>query len=358
MELNVSCSLSQTGYGIASLNILKELDGLGWDIAVVPKGKPFANTEAEAHLITKWMNKGKYFHHDAPHLNIWHQFDLGQTFGRGPKYAFPFFELNKFNDIEKHNLKYPDHIISSSKWAASVVADQVGSPSSIVPLGIDSALFSPASDKGGKGESPYRFLNIGKWEVRKGHDILVDIFNKAFTKKDNVELCLLTNNPFLNQNQTNEWISLYKKSGLGDKIKILPHIDTHNQLAQLIKSCDCAIFPSRAEGWNLEALECMACGLPVIITNYSAHKEFCNSFNSFLVEPNGLEDAYDGIWFHGDGQWASLDDNSVEQFAYLMRHCYEQRPTNLEGIETGKKFTWKNSAEQLAFALGSGVSPA
>ena len=346
MDINVTCSLSNTGYGIAAKNILMELDRAGHHISVIPKGNGEADDQEQQYFLKKWINNGYMFPHNAPHVNIWHQFDLGQTFGRGTKYGFPFFELNRFNDREKHNLNYPDHLIVSSKWAAEVVKEQTGRDSYIVPLGVNTEIFSAASQN--KDKPTFKFINAGKWEVRKGHDILVEIFNRAFNKNDNVELVLIPFNPFLNSQETIAWERLYKNSPLGDKITIVPHNNySHRDIASIMRQCDCGIFPSRAEGWNLELLECMACGLPVITTNYSAHTEFCNSFNSYLIDPVSTELAYDGKWFFNQGDWAKLDDSSIDQFAGIMRHIYQNRPYNIEGVETAQKFTWKASATAL-----------
>ena len=38
-------------------------------------------------------------------------------------------------------------------------------------------------------------------------------------------------------------------------------------------------------------LEAMASGLPVIVTNYGGHLDFCNAANSFLINNRGLVDA-------------------------------------------------------------------
>ena len=46
---------------------------------------------------------------------------------------------------------------------------------------------------------------------------------------------------------------------------------------------DCGVFPSRAEGRNLELLEMMSAGKHVITTDYSAHTEFCTKDNAGLV---------------------------------------------------------------------------
>jgi hypothetical protein len=54
---------------------------------------------------------------------------------------------------------------------------------------------------------------MGKWEVRKGHDILVELFNDAFMSTDDVELWMCNHNPFYTKEE-NEII----KSGNGDEL--------------------------------------------------------------------------------------------------------------------------------------------
>jgi glycosyltransferase involved in cell wall biosynthesis len=111
---------------------------------------------------------------------------------------------------------------------------------------------------------------------------------------------------------------------------------------------DCGIFLSRAEGWNLELLEMMSMNKPVITTNYSAHTEFCNPSNAHLVDIDELESAYDGKWFFGYGEWAKIGPKQKEQAIELMRHVYKSNiRTNIAGLETGKHYSWQNSARHL-----------
>ena len=63
----------------------------------------------------------------------------------------------------------------------------------------------------------------------------------------------------------------------------MPRVATQHHVAALLADCDCGVFPSRAEGWNLGLLECMSVGLNVIATNYSAHTEFVEPANCRLV---------------------------------------------------------------------------
>ena len=73
----------------------------------------------------------------------------------------------------------------------------------------------------------YKFINIGKLEIRKGHDFLLEAFNNAFTEEDNVELYMLNHNGFLTEQENKIWANMYKQSKLGSKINIILERNTH-----------------------------------------------------------------------------------------------------------------------------------
>ena len=98
----------------------------------------------------------------------------------------------------------------------------------------------------------------------------------------------------------------------------------------------------------MELLEMMACGKPVIATNYSAHTEFCTEDNAMLIEIEDVEDAYDGKWFSGQGRWAEFGYDQEERLIDCMRVCYRDRILgNPAGLKTAKKFTWENTVDKL-----------
>ena len=130
-----------------------------------------------------------------------------------------------------------------------------------------------------------------------------------------------------------------------NRVKLFSGFDTQNELAQLVANSNCGLYPSRAEGWNLELLECMSMNKPAITTNYSAHTEFCTSDNCYLVNIDEKEKAFDGKAFQGQGNWAKLGQNQIDNIIEHMRFVYNNRiNTNLNGIETAKKYSWSNSA--------------
>jgi len=341
-SLNFISPICQTGYGIAGTNLLVELDKQ-LDLYTLPISKVQVVNPDFQQIIQNSVNRD--FIYDAPCLRLWHQHDLSQYIGKGLKAAFPIFELNRFPDRIKHHLAYPDLLFVCSKWAQQIIKKEIGRESVVTPLGVDTNIFYPMPNPTKDKQPNYVFFMGGKIEKRKGHDILVDLFNKAFTKKDKVELWLLWHNPFLPPEEVKKWHDLYSSSKMGSQIHFVPPQQFHQQIAQIMNQIDCGLCFSRAEGWNLEALELMAMGKPVIVTNYSGHTEFCTKDNSFLIDIEDLEPAQDHIWFHGEGDWAEIGKNQEEQIIEYMRRCYKERPGNVEGVATARQFSWKNTAK-------------
>lgn len=346
-EIIYNAPINPMGYGVAGSNILYELDKIA-NVSLFPIGG-VEITDKKIEEVFHRTNGNLNTDFSSPTVKIWHQHQLIDRIGRGKYYGFPIFELDDFSTVEKLSLSAPDELIVCSQWAKTVLEKTVKQKVSVVPLGIDTDIFYPHERN---GSETYRFFTIGKWEIRKAHDIIVECFNRAFEYDDNVELHMLCHNPFLNEQQTNNWIDICENCDLSSKVFVRPRVNSHQDVANFIRNMDCGVFPAKAEGWNLELLESMASGKPVIATNYSAHTEFCNKDNSYLVEIDDVEPAFDGIWFDGNkGNWAYIGESQKEQIIEHMRYCYTNRPTNPEGIKTGRNYTWKNSAKILESIL-------
>jgi len=345
-KINLSCPINQTGYGISSLNILKELIQIS-ELSYLPIGQPSVGNQEDYNTIQSLLNNQDSANINSPFIKIWHQFDLGTRFGRGKYFAFPFFELDTFNTREKQHLSVPDVLFATSEWAKNVmINNDITTPIEVIPLGVDMSIFNYLENP--KQTDKYIFLNIGKWEVRKGHDILHELFKKAFPNEKDVELWVLaseTTNSYSNAEQLIEWKNLYSED---DRIKISSGVTSQKEIAQIMSQASCGIFPSRAEGWNLELLEMMAMNKPVIATNYSAHTEFCDKNNTYLIDIETTEPANDKKAFYGQGNWAKLGHNQQDQIIEHMRYVYQNKVlTNTSGLTTAQIFSWKNSASKI-----------
>lgn len=350
--MNIIAPICQTGYGIAAANIVNAAIKKGIRTSLFPLGGVTCEQEY-AENIQLALNNAQYFD-DSPCVRIWHQFDMSMFVGRGKKVGFPIFELDKFTSVEKYHLSSLDHIFVCSEWAKQVILNNgIKVPTSVVPLGTDAALFSPTISK----YQPTVFLNVGKWEKRKGHDVLLEAFNRAFDLNDDVMLWMMCNNMFFTPEQNNYWVNKFKNSPLGNKISILPPQNSQAEVAAIMQKADCGVFPARAEGWNLEIPEMMACGKHIITTNYSGHTEYCNPYNSMLLDTVDTEPAVglpglDDRWFFGQGNWVKITDEHIDQMADYMRAVHQLKQDgkldmNQNGIETAKKLSWENTVDTM-----------
>jgi glycosyltransferase involved in cell wall biosynthesis len=339
-----------TGYGISGYNIWKELYKQHDNLSLFVIGNGNIEMEWDKESLVKSISHYDSFNKEYPCVKIWHGHDFFSRIAGCSKYGgLSFFELDTISTVEKASYNTLDIIFAPSKWAKDVLENNgVKSKVVVCPTGVDTNIFDGITPED-KLNDKYIFINIGKWEVRKGHDVLVNIFNKAFTKDDNVELWMANHNPFLNEEQRKNWISIYKDSALGDKIRIYPRVPSQKMLSKIMAYTDCGIFPSRGEGWNNEAVEMMAMNKPIIITNCTAHTEYCNSDNSYLVNIDKNELANDGIWFKNNGNWAHIGDNQIDQMVEHMRYVYKNNiRSNSSGLSTARNLSWDKTAKIIS----------
>lgn len=365
MRINLQAPLNTTGYGVVSHGVLRELSKTH-EVALWPIG---GVDSQDRGLIHECHARTKFYDPAAPSLRIWHEFDLAQHIGKGIRAAYPIFELDRLKPSSLHHVKSQDVVFVTSKWYkaglmnAGVPAEKIV----VAPPGVDKEIFSPCE---ANSTGPTTFVNIGKYEYRKGHDVLLEAFCRAFKPTDDVRLVMLSENPcFSSQDEKNayngEWNAYYKNSPMGAHIELLPRQKGQREVAEVMSRADCGVFPARAEGWGLESAEMLAMGKEVILTNYSGHTEYMTADNSRWIQADGYEVAHDGKWFRRDdpewvgnpGCWAKLSEGAVEQLVDHMRevHAFKQSGDlgiNQAGIDSMARFTWKNTADIIVGALG------
>ncbi|MFH1741650.1 MAG: glycosyltransferase family 4 protein [bacterium] len=273
-----------------------------------------------------------------------HLFDIDLPKFGDPSLGWHLFETDALKTAPVSRLRNLDGILVCSKWAAAVLHSMGFAPQAVhvVPGGVDTDLFMPhrSSDT-----DRFVFLNIGMWQRRKSQDILVDAFLEAFPKGTDAVLKFLTNWSPYRTSDTYEEIKTHVLARAGDRIEFLPYIKHYSDLPALFSQVDCGVFPYRGEGWCMPLIEMMACGKPAIATYHSGPTEYLNEDNAYLLHPSGYEYAFDIPHFLGEGRWATIHKGDLVD---LLRHAYQQgRRTNHAGIETAKKFSWKNSARRL-----------
>lgn len=357
MKLNLLTPLNTLGYGYVGCYLAKNLYEQGHDVSLFPIGQVQIDNLATHKIVNGLIKNAKHYDKTANSLRIYHQFSLAEHVGKAAHIGFPIFELNKFSDVEKHHIQNQDKVVVCSKWARDIILSETTQTNvDVVPLGVDQQVLlgaktlKPSVER--HSDTECVFINVGKWEIRKGHDLLIECFNKAFDVDDKVELWLMCDNPFLKPEERALWeqLALHSKMGRRGRVRLIPRVPTQMEVLAIMNQADIGVWPALAEGWNLELLEMMALGKQVIATNYSAHTEFCNADNATLIDVRTTVPAYDGKWFYGQGEWAFMHGKPTADLVDRLREGYKSglyAETNHNGVLTGKQFSWENSARKL-----------
>lgn len=208
----------------------------------------------------------------------------------------------------------------------------------MVPLGIDPTRFNPHITPYDFSKNVYTrhikqdtftFLFVGGTIARKGIDVLLDAYDRAFSARDNVTLIIKdfgTNSFYANQGMGVLIKALQAKPG-GANIVYLSEDMTEGEIASLYAACDCLVHPYRGEGYGLPIAEAMACGKPTVVTNFGAALDFANAENSYLVSArvqNLAEKRIGDMETVGYPYWAEPDrDSLIAQLQHVFTHREE-----------------------------------
>jgi glycosyltransferase involved in cell wall biosynthesis len=204
----------------------------------------------------------------------------------------------------------------------------------VMPFGLNAALYDPGNKYPLRipGKRGFTFLSVFQWNRRKGWDVLLQAYLKAFSSQDDVCLVIRAYPDAIKQPAIRDRVRnyVYELGYDADKIPPIIVIDEFipdERMPNLYLSADCFVLPTRGEGWGIPFMEAMASGLPTIGTNWSSHLDFMNDQNSYLIELDGmehipLEHMLENPFYTPDQQWAAP---SVEHTAQIMRRVFENR---------------------------------
>ncbi len=146
----------------------------------------------------------------------------------------------------------------------SLAADPV--PVSVIPNGVDTARFSPAT--AARGDDVFRVLAVGRLQDQKNHTFALRILAQAKARlAQKLEYHIVGDGPLRATLETQ-----------ADRLGLAPNIiwhgwTTRDQMPDLYRSCDCLLHPTLYEGMPNVVLEAMSCALPVVVSDVAGNRE-------------------------------------------------------------------------------------
>jgi hypothetical protein len=309
---------SATGYATSSRQFIRELDQRGVDVRLAciwgsdttepstgdPRVDQLRRRPKETGLIQVVYHQADSFIKNSGRYRV--GFTMLEASG------IPADWVNQANQM--------DEVWVPSQFNVGTFCESgVRRPIYTIPLGVDLNYFHPAI-VGRRATDRFTFLSIFEWIERKAPELLVRAYSETFTAADDVLLVLKVFNhdpKFDIYRHINELV--HNTNAPPITIMLNQDIAAH-QMGCLYRSADCFVLPTRGEGWGMPILEAMACGLPVIATDWGAQQDFFHAGVGFPLRSRGLVPAVARSPYYAGFYWADPD---IEHLCYLMRYVYE-----------------------------------
>ncbi len=221
------------------------------------------------------------------------------------------------------------HIISVSEYAKRELSNEVDYPSErihVIHHGID-PYFVPFPAETVRllrsqllrDDEQYLILHVGHSARRKNVEILYKALSILSGRKVPVRLLRVGGEP------TPAQASLIHALGIKDIVTHIKHVP-NRELPRYYASSDLFVFPSLYEGFGIPLIEAMACGIPVVCSDWKLFREVCGpaAFFADPTDPRALADAIEKVLHY-------------PSLASQLRQ---------KGLQRARQFTWEKTAFQ------------
>lgn len=265
-----------------------------------------------------------------------------------------------------HGARSADEIWAYSRFVREVYA-RSGVPAEqirVVPLGIRPELFQPEGPRyplpTTKGT---RFLFVGGALDRKGADLLLQAYLRAFRKEDDV--CLVVKDmgtrTFYRGQTFADAFRQVQQDPHAPEVHYLDEDLNDLELAALYRSCTAVVLPYRGEGFGLSPLEGMACGLPVIVTSGGPTDDYVSDETGLRVphRKRYTGTAHLGPFPCTGDPWQLEPDLDAlaDALRWVRNHPEEARQRGSAGREQAAAWTWSSAAAEMRGRLAELVAP-
>lgn len=236
------------------------------------------------------------------------------------------------------NLKKCDLLICPSEYSTRAYKE---TPTDllikIVPLGYNSEIFSYV-DRSWKGS--LKVLLAGAAQMRKGTDLGIDGFIRAFGKRKRFQLTVWSpvKTPMLTQLKE-EYKSI--ENIIFDEKQYENPVGVYSRHHVLLHS-------HLSEGFGLIPLEAMATGMSVLMSRVSSPMDYFNKNVGYWIEMSENYVPVRACLKDTNGFWRMPSIDSIAgNLKFIARHRDEAKAKGRLASEYVKQYTWENTAKKL-----------
>lgn len=359
MSLTFNVPINPVSFGQTSTCLLRAAHEKGLEINTFP----IANVDLSAQKIvgdfSTWLQdsiNNSILNHNKniPVFRLWHIISSMESVISKFNSLFTFHECSNITKYERSVLNSQDQVFVSSSYTKSVFeSGGVTSKVTVCPLGFDKWNFSKLNKKF-YNDDRIVFGIMGKAEIRKSTWKLIQLWAKKYGNNKNYTLHLLIDNHFTNNHYKDPAATrkMLLQALEGKNYWNIVWYDSLKTNAEVNDWQNCLDIDlsglSLCEGWGIPFFTSLCLGKHGIALNAHANKMFCSDKNSILIEPNGMIDAADGLFFgrggiQNDGQWFTFNDDDV--ISAMSRAESLAKKPNTEGEKLKDFFNYEKSLD-------------
>jgi len=277
-----------------------------------------------------------------------------------PNLVYFAWETTKLPEPWTTPLQLIDGIIVPCQYQRQVIENAgIRTPIEVVGHPVNTRLFVPRLTNNQK----ITFYSIFQWSERKNPVALLRAFWSAFRGQRDVRLILKTycaNTSRSEQERLHENIRktkaefplrLHSNGTIYEEdypdVTVIDHLLGQDEIIALHQTCDCFVLLHRGEGFGLPIVEAMACGTPVIATNFYACQDYltpCNSYPvTFHLEPVHSMSGFP--WYDGSQYWAA--PHIVDAIKHMREVYANTRAARQKGREGRRTIEQLYSCETI-----------
>lgn len=239
------------------------------------------------------------------------------------------------------NVNRADLVICPTRFAATAWLEApIDAPIKIVPFGVDESHFT-YQERDWSDEAAFTFMHGGVTQFRKGSWMVPEAFVKAFKRKDNVRLLMVSpreSDMFKELKREYEPMRQIEFDGL-----------RQTDILSWYKEAHVYVSPHLSEGFGLMIPEAMSTGMPCIVSRCSAPREFFDTKYGWWIEMSENYAPVSQCLPNTEGFWRLPDlDSLADMMTDAAKHKEDAR---IAGIAASKyvrnNLTWTQTAKKI-----------